>query len=91
MALGLLLVSIGVWLRAALLVLPGMAAYLKYDQPKHELGWVQSLADFARFLIISISGIFGGLCALAQICVSLGLRQKARAIYGQGSKLLPAR
>ena len=88
MALGLLLVSIGVWLRAALLVLPGMAAYLKYDQPKHELGWVQSLADFARFLIISISGIFGGLCALAQICVSLGLRQKARAIYGRGSKLL---
>ena len=65
-----------------------MAAYLKYDQPKHELGWVQSLADFARFLIISISGIFGGLCALAQICVSLGLRQKARAIYGRGSKLL---
>lgn len=77
-------------MKAVLLVLPGMAAYLKSDDLKanHALGWVQPLADFAHFLTFSMFEFVGGLCALAQICVSWGLRSRARALYRQCSDLL---
>ncbi len=67
-------------------VLTGMAAFFGSDGFRNgrETGWVRLVRNVGRCAI----GFIGGLCALAEICVSCGLRQKAPVLWRQVRNLL---
>ena len=64
----------------------GIVASFRSDAFKsgREVDWVQRVTDVSRYVISCI----GGLCLLTEILVFLDLRQKARALYRQGSDLV---